>query len=40
MAMPRRSDVDDYYDRDLPVDLLTLLMKARLDEYDATGAAW
>jgi uncharacterized protein YdhG (YjbR/CyaY superfamily) len=28
------------YDRELPVDLLTLLMKARLEEYDATGATW
>jgi uncharacterized protein YdhG (YjbR/CyaY superfamily) len=28
------------YDRELPVDVLTLLMKARLEEYDATGATW
>jgi uncharacterized protein YdhG (YjbR/CyaY superfamily) len=28
------------YDRELPVDVLTLLMKARLDEYNATGAKW
>jgi uncharacterized protein YdhG (YjbR/CyaY superfamily) len=28
------------YDRALPVDVLTLLMKARLAEYEATGAAW
>jgi uncharacterized protein YdhG (YjbR/CyaY superfamily) len=28
------------YDRELPVDLLTLLMKARFDEYQATGAKW
>jgi uncharacterized protein YdhG (YjbR/CyaY superfamily) len=28
------------YDRELPVDVLTLLMKARLEEYEATGAKW
>jgi uncharacterized protein YdhG (YjbR/CyaY superfamily) len=28
------------YDRELPVDVLNLLMKARLAEYEATGAAW
>jgi uncharacterized protein YdhG (YjbR/CyaY superfamily) len=28
------------YDRDLPVAVLKLLMKARLDEYEATGAKW
>jgi uncharacterized protein YdhG (YjbR/CyaY superfamily) len=28
------------YDRELPVDVLTLLMKARLTEFEATGAKW
>ena len=28
------------YDRDLPVTLLKRLIKARLDEYKATGAGW
>jgi uncharacterized protein YdhG (YjbR/CyaY superfamily) len=28
------------YDRELPVAVLTLLMKARLDEYNATAAKW
>jgi len=28
------------YDKPLPVDVLKLLMKARLDEYEATGAKW
>ena len=28
------------YDRDLPVALLKRLIKARLDEFEATGAAW
>jgi uncharacterized protein YdhG (YjbR/CyaY superfamily) len=28
------------YDRELPVDVLTLLMKARLAEFEATGAKW
>jgi uncharacterized protein YdhG (YjbR/CyaY superfamily) len=28
------------YTRELPVELLTMLMKARLDEYEATGAGW
>ncbi len=28
------------YDRELPVAVLKLLMKARLDEYEATGAKW
>jgi hypothetical protein len=28
------------YDKELPVDVLILLMKARLDEYNATGAKW
>jgi uncharacterized protein YdhG (YjbR/CyaY superfamily) len=28
------------YDKELPVDLLNLLMNARLDEYNATGAKW
>jgi uncharacterized protein YdhG (YjbR/CyaY superfamily) len=28
------------YDREVPVAVLTLLMKARLDEYNATGAKW
>jgi uncharacterized protein YdhG (YjbR/CyaY superfamily) len=28
------------YDRELPIDVLELLMKARLEEYEATGAKW
>jgi uncharacterized protein YdhG (YjbR/CyaY superfamily) len=28
------------YDRDLPVELLEQLIKARLDEFEATGAGW
>ena len=28
------------YDRDLPVALLRRLIKARLDEFEATGAGW
>jgi uncharacterized protein YdhG (YjbR/CyaY superfamily) len=28
------------YDRELPTDLLQRLIKARLDEYEATGAGW
>jgi uncharacterized protein YdhG (YjbR/CyaY superfamily) len=28
------------YDKELPVAVLRLLMKARLDEYNATGAKW
>jgi hypothetical protein len=28
------------YDRPLPVPVLKLLMKARLEEYEATGAKW
>ncbi len=28
------------YDRDLPEGVLTLLMRARLEEYRATGATW
>jgi uncharacterized protein YdhG (YjbR/CyaY superfamily) len=28
------------YDRDLPVALLNQLIKARLDEFEATGAGW
>lgn len=28
------------YDRDLPVALLQQLIKARLDEFEATGAGW
>lgn len=28
------------YDRGLPIDLLRTLIKARLEEYDATGAGW
>lgn len=28
------------YDRDLPVPLLKRLIKARLDEFTATGAGW
>lgn len=28
------------YDQELPVALLKQLIKARLDEYEATGAAW
>ena len=28
------------YDRELPVELLTALMAARVAEYEATGAGW
>jgi len=28
------------YDRELPTALLTQLMKARVEEYEATGAGW
>jgi len=28
------------YDRELPVPLLTQLIRARLDEFEATGAGW
>ncbi len=28
------------YARDLPVAVLTVLMRARLEEYEATGATW
>ena len=28
------------YDRELPVSLLQQLIKARLDEFEATGAGW
>ena len=28
------------YDRELPTDLLTQLMQARVEEYEATGAGW
>jgi uncharacterized protein YdhG (YjbR/CyaY superfamily) len=28
------------YDRELPTDLVTQLMKARVEEYEATGAGW
>jgi uncharacterized protein YdhG (YjbR/CyaY superfamily) len=28
------------YDREIPADLCTALMKARIDEYEATGAGW
>jgi uncharacterized protein YdhG (YjbR/CyaY superfamily) len=28
------------YDRDLPIALLNQLIKARLDEFEATGAGW
>jgi uncharacterized protein YdhG (YjbR/CyaY superfamily) len=28
------------YDRELPTKLLKALMKARVEEYDATGAGW
>ena len=28
------------YDRDLPTELLKALMRARVDEYAATGAGW
>ena len=28
------------YERELPTDLLTALMRARVDEYEATGAGW
>jgi uncharacterized protein YdhG (YjbR/CyaY superfamily) len=28
------------YDRELPITLLKALMRARVDEYEATGAGW
>jgi uncharacterized protein YdhG (YjbR/CyaY superfamily) len=28
------------YDRDLPIALLKALMRARVEEYEATGAGW
>ena len=28
------------YGRDLPTELLTVLMRARVEEYEATGAGW
>ena len=28
------------YDRDIPIELCTALMRARINEYDATGAGW
>jgi len=28
------------YDRDLPIELLKALMRARVEEYAATGAGW
>jgi uncharacterized protein YdhG (YjbR/CyaY superfamily) len=28
------------YDRELPIQLLTALMQARVQEYEATGAGW
>ncbi|MFZ0387940.1 MAG: DUF1801 domain-containing protein [Solirubrobacteraceae bacterium] len=28
------------YDRELPTELLNALMRARVDEYEATGAGW
>lgn len=28
------------YDREIPVELCTALMRARVDEYEATGAGW
>jgi uncharacterized protein YdhG (YjbR/CyaY superfamily) len=28
------------YDRDLPTELLRALMRARVEEYEATGAGW
>jgi uncharacterized protein YdhG (YjbR/CyaY superfamily) len=28
------------YDRELPTELLKALLKARVEEYDATGAGW
>lgn len=28
------------YDRDLPIELLTALMRARIEEYETTGAGW
>lgn len=28
------------YDRDVPVELCQKLMRARIDEYEATGAGW
>jgi uncharacterized protein YdhG (YjbR/CyaY superfamily) len=52
MAMPRRTEIEATgydvgsgmiklpYDKQLQVAVLTLLMKARLDDYNATGAKW
>jgi uncharacterized protein YdhG (YjbR/CyaY superfamily) len=47
MAMPRRTDVDDYYAEieatgyDAGSGMIKLPNdKARLDEYNATGAKW
>ncbi len=28
------------YDREIPTDLCRALMRARIDEYEATGAGW
>lgn len=28
------------YDRELPIELLETLLRARVDEYEATGAPW
>src|SRR5271168_4565233 len=28
------------YQRELPIELLTALMQARIDEYETTGAGW
>src|SRR5471030_2656017 len=28
------------YDREIPIDLCEVLMQARIDEYEATGAGW
>jgi uncharacterized protein YdhG (YjbR/CyaY superfamily) len=28
------------YDREIPVELCTALMQARIDEYESTGAGW
>jgi uncharacterized protein YdhG (YjbR/CyaY superfamily) len=28
------------YERELPLDLLNTLMRARIEEYEATGAGW
>ena len=28
------------YDREIPVQLCTALMRARIDEYESTGAGW